>query len=263
MCAFFFAVIIRKLLSLTTSARRLLGAAINALQIMSFLLPSIRNAVRTNLRRSPAILRQQRISPLNPLRPEIVRMFRRPYSQQPPGSNKPSTPDNPSNPQSSDPSNPPSDPVGKGGAVPPESRSNQDPFSGDLPAAPGSVLAQFTGTAEEGRGVEPSTGGPGQMPKKEEYKSSTDRKRERLAKFFMYGFLASVVGGSIWLGRPIEEAEREIMGLGDVWHPLSIVTNRSYPRDSPPRHTGNDSRDEENLCLLYLNPVSIDLRVVL
>jgi len=187
---------------------------------MSFLLPSIRNALRTNLGRSAITLRQQRVSALNPLRPEIVRMLARPYSQQPPGSNKPPTTDNSADSQSSDPSKSPSDSTAKNGAVPPESKSNQDPFSGDLSAAPGSVLAEFTAPAEEGREVEPSTGRPGQTPKREEYKSSTDRKRERLAKFFTYGLFAGVVGGSIWLGRPFDEVEREQVGWGSVLHQL-------------------------------------------
>ena len=154
-------------------------------------------------------------------------MLARPYSQQPPGSNKPPTPQtSSSNSQSTDPVKATSDSPAKDGAVPPESKTNQDPFSGDLSAAPGSLLAQYTSPAEEGKEVEPSSGRSGQLPKREEYKSSTDRKRERFARFFLYGFLTSVVGGTVWLGRPLEEEERERLGWGNVLPTaLKVVAN--------------------------------------
>ena len=208
----------RKLLFLNDGRLRLLQAAIGLppTTTMSFRFP-LRNALRIYNRVSPTILRQQRVSPLSPLRPKVVRMFVRPYSQQPPGSNKPPPPQNSSSDsQSNDPTKGYSDSPAKDDAVPPESKTNQDPFSGDLSAAPGSLLAQYTTPAEEGKEVEPSSGRSGQPPKREEYKSSSDRKRERFARFFLYGFFTSVVGGTVWLGRPLEEEERQRLDWGNV-----------------------------------------------
>ena len=216
---------------------------------MSFLFPSIRNALRTYPRIYPKILRQQRISPFDPLRPGIVRILARPYSQEPP--KKPPTPQDPSsNLNSPDPSKAASDPLAKDGTVPPESKADHDPFSGDLSAAPGSLLAEYTTPAEGSKQVEPSSEGSGQAPKREEYKSSADRKRERFARLFTYGFLASLFGGSVWLGRPLEEEERQRIGWGTVFSWLDVEADASYQLNSHPRHIGNVSKSEESLCLL-------------
>jgi hypothetical protein len=182
---------------------------------MSFLIPSIRHAFPTPRTISPSILRQQRVSGLNPFRPRIVQLVGRPYSQPTGPNSPPPSEDKSSTPQSSETVEDSIDSPAKEESVP-ESRTTSDPFSGDLSAAPGSLLAEYTTPAEEGRQVQPSAGGSGVPPLREEYKSSADRRRERVAKFFGYAFLLGVVGGSIYMGSPLDREERGRFGWGDV-----------------------------------------------
>jgi len=96
-------------------------------------------------------------------------------------------------------------------------------LSGDVPIAPGGILAELAGeSASAPRDLEAAPesggGGVGLPPKTENYISSADRKRERIARFFYWGALLGLVVGSIYLGRPIEEKEKEQQ---PGWHNVS------------------------------------------
>jgi hypothetical protein len=94
-----------------------------------------------------------------------------------------------------------------------QSDITKDPLSQDMPATPGSLLSQY-GVQEEPTAVETTKSTTGQ--KKEGYVSSVDKKRDRMAKIFTWGFLAGLFGMGVYLGRPLEEAERSRGGWGDV-----------------------------------------------
>lgn len=192
--------------------------------IMSFALPSLRHAFRNILRTSPKFFRPQNISPaLSPFRQQLL-LRPRLYSQKN-GGKKPSSPA-PKNPQTSQsevlssakPS--PQNPSSAGESpVPPEQTAPKDPLTGDIQAAPGSILSEYTMTpAESGQLETASDLTSSQLPKRE-YISSADRKRERITKFFTWGFVISIIGGSLYLGRPLEKEEEERMGWGDVHCP--------------------------------------------
>jgi hypothetical protein len=180
---------------------------------MSFLSPTLRSAFHSNLKTSSAsILRQQHyVSHLFPFRRPLP-LIARPYSK-----DNSRTPDA----QSSDPSK---DPI----EVPlstndPVTQSPKDPLTGDILPAPGSILSEYTIAPQESSELQASASDSGSgPPKREEYISSTDRKRARITKFFTYGSLLALIGGSIYLGRPLEQSEQERMGWGTVSAQISI-----------------------------------------
>lgn len=75
------------------------------------------------------------------------------------------------------------------------------------------------------RKATPATGGGGKggegLPKSA-YVSSTDRKRERLARLMFATFLAAVIGGGIYLGRDLSEFEQTIYDPATVPNGWSI-----------------------------------------
>ena len=180
---------------------------------MSSLLPTLRNVFRNNMRTSTNIL----------YHPQTFTSFHRslpisrPYSK----NNRPSSTNDPSKVPIENPST----------INNPVTPNPRDPLTGDTPAAPGSILAEYT--SPQGSQLESSTSGSGSggPPKKEEYISSTDRKRERIARFVTWGFFLGLLGGSIYLGRPIEREEEERMGWGTVYTPyfmrIIVVTSRT------------------------------------
>lgn len=171
---------------------------------MSSLLPTLRNVFRNNLRTSTNILhRPQAFTSLHPFHRPLP--IPRPYSQ----NNRPSSTNDPSKAPIEDPST----------INNPVISNPKDPLTGDTPAVPGSILAEYT--SPQGSQLEQSTSGSGSggPPKKEEYISSTDRKRERIARFLTWGCLLGLLGGSIYLGRPLEQEEQERMGWGTVYTP--------------------------------------------
>jgi hypothetical protein len=185
---------------------------------MSFLLPTLRNAFRSNIRTTTNILRQQyyvsrQIHP-HLLIPSTTRF----YSKGNPGPNN---------------SNSDSKKESIENAAVTDSTAPKDHLSGDVQATPGSILSEYTAPQGSAQ-LEPSASdsGSGQLPKKEEYVSSTDRKRQRIAKTLSWGSLLGLLGGSIWLGRPLDEEEEERMGWENVsptklmW--LRLVTSRTY-----------------------------------
>ena len=111
----------------------------------------------------------------------------------------------------------------------------KDTLSGDVPIAPGGILAELAGeSASAPRDLEavPESGGRGGggvglPPRPENYISSADRKRERIARFFYWGALLGIIAGSIYLGRPIEEKEKEQQ---PGWHNVS-----THPHPHPPQ----------------------------
>jgi hypothetical protein len=104
-------------------------------------------------------------------------------------------------------------------------KSPEDLGTGDIHAAPGSILSQYTLSPQEQAGDLATTESEsGQPLKREEYISSADRKRERMMKISMWGFLFGLVGGGVYLGRPLEEEERERMGWAEVSLPITRLT---------------------------------------
>ena len=85
-----------------------------------------------------------------------------------------------------------------------------------MKAAPGSVLSEYMMTSTEQGQLEGEEGASGDAEKKTDYISSADRKRERLARIFMWAFIFGVVGSGLYLGRPLEKEEREKIGWGEV-----------------------------------------------
>jgi hypothetical protein len=177
---------------------------------MSFLLPALRQSFRNHLRNNATILRQQNALRLTPL--HRVSAGLRPYTNSKnQGQNPPSQRSQKSDP-STDSKNDPLEEF-----VSSKTKSPEDLPTGDMHAAPGSFLSQYTGSPQPQAGdVGTTEGGTGSHPNLGEYISSTDRKRERMARIGMYGFLFGLVGGGIYLGRPLETEERERIGWGDV-----------------------------------------------
>lgn len=129
-----------------------------------------------------------------------------------------------------------------------EAAAGKDPLLGDIQATPGSILSQYT--PQESRDLDTKES-ESALPKRDEYVSSADRKRDRMARIFSWGFLLGLVGGGVYLGRPLDQEEQQRVGWGDVprfcpaW-----VTNCRYQMDIPLEHTGNDSSSEASSCLL-------------
>ncbi|KAH0602847.1 uncharacterized protein H6S33_008497 [Morchella sextelata] len=115
--------------------------------------------------------------------------------------------------------------------------ANASPLSQDEAAAAASSSSSSTPTSDAadptakqtstggggGKGDEPppktSTGGGGKGDEpfpKPSYVSSTDRKRERLARLVFVSFLAALVGGAIYLGQDLNEFEKTIYDTAAV-----------------------------------------------
>jgi hypothetical protein len=181
---------------------------------MAFLLPVLRQTVRSNLRNTTNLIRQQNIQRIPHTIP-ITSTYIRAYSQN--NDKKPSA-ENTSQHEQSDPSNaakePLEDPLAPESSISPDSKNIKDPFSGDIQPTAGGILSQFTSTPTEVAQLESeSSGSPA---KKEEYVSSADRKRETMARVTSWSFLALVLAGAVYLGRPLDEEERERLGWGEV-----------------------------------------------
>jgi len=180
---------------------------------MSLLFPTMRTAVRTSVlaRRPPIatpLIRTRRFLPPSALAPLSILPTARSYAtKQQPHSGDPSSP-----PENTTTNNPPT--------------QTKDTLSGDVPIAPGGILAKLAGeSASASRDLEAAPesggrggGGVGLPPKIEDYISSADRKRERLTRVFYWGALLAFIAGSIYLGRPIEEKEKEQQ---PGWHNVS------------------------------------------
>jgi len=182
---------------------------------MSFLQPLVRNAARQSLRRSTNI-RQSYLPRSNLLLPLISNSARTftsaKISSQKDSSSEPPNTNNSAN----DPSNPPPSSQEPAATNP---DTTKDPFNQDIQAAPGSILSQYAVT-EQDTSLEPTESASGRT-KPEAYISSADRKRDRMAKIFTWGFFAGLVGTGIYLGRPLDEEERERLGWTDVTPSLS------------------------------------------
>jgi hypothetical protein len=98
---------------------------------------------------------------------------------------------------------PQSDPPSKDPPGPPK----KDALSGDVPIVPGGILAELAGAPKD---VEPLPEGT----RAEDYISSVDKKREQISRYFYWAALLGILGGSVYLGRPIDELEKENLG----WH---------------------------------------------
>jgi|SRR5579862_2015945 len=183
---------------------------------MSFLQPLVRHAARQSLRKSPNIL-CQKISRAHrlPLLPLVATRFYSPAkSSSSSSSSKDSNSSRSANP--ADESSTTSSPSEQ--ASTPQSDTTKDPFNQDIQATPGSILSQYTVT-EQPSSLETTESASGQRTKPEEYISSADRKRDRMAKIFSWGFLVGLVGTGVYLGRPLEDEERSRTGWGDVCSP--------------------------------------------
>jgi hypothetical protein len=156
---------------------------------MSLLPPLLRHATAFGMRRTSTMLLQKSVAWGYPLPAVIATRF---YAQDK------SPKDNPAE-------------ASKGDV-------SKDPFSQDIKPAPGSILSQYA-VAQDVRleKSEPESGAPS---KREEYVSSTDRKRERMARVFTWGFILGLVGTGVWLGRPLDEEERQRIGWADVPRPV-------------------------------------------
>lgn len=197
---------------------------------MSFLLPVLRRSLRNSLQRnsSPAVPRTAwRIYP-------AVALARYSQNHRTPSSTEDDPLRNPLSPDSSSTSN---------------TKSSNAPLSGDIQAAPGSILSQYT--PQEPRDLD-TTETQSALPKRDEYVSSADRKREQMARVFSWGFVLGLVGGGVYLGRPLEEEEGQRVGWGDVNTILGLsMLSDSYRLATHLEHTGSDFRNGANLCLLY------------
>ena len=181
---------------------------------MSFLLPVLRRTVRINLRNTTNILHQQHIHRI-PRTIPLTSTYLRAYSQN--NYRKPSS-ENTSQPEQSDPPNaakePLEDPLAPESSIPSESKNVRDPFSGDINAAPGSILSQYTSAPTEVAQLESESSSG--LPKKDEYISSADRKRNFMARMASWSFVAFFLAGAVYLGRPLDDEERQRLGWGEV-----------------------------------------------
>jgi hypothetical protein len=181
---------------------------------MSVLLPVLRRTLRINLRNTTNLLHQQHIHRI-PRTIPLTSTYRRAYSQN--NDRKPSS-ENTSQPKQSDPSNatkePIEDPLAPGSSIPPDAKIVKDPFLGDINAAPGSILSQYTSAPTEIAQLESDSSSG--LPKKDEYISSADRKRDFMARIASWSFVAFFLGGAVYLGRPLDDEERQRLGWGEV-----------------------------------------------
>lgn len=197
---------------------------------MSFLLPVLRQSLRNGLPRNSSVGVPRIAWRIYPAVPSAR------YSQnrQPPSNTGDDPPQNPLSPDSSSTSN---------------TKSSNGPLSGDVQAAPGSILSQYS--PQESRDLD-TTVAQSTLPKRDEYVSSADRKRDRMARIFSWGFFLGLVGGGVYIGRPLEEEERERVGWGDVnFIPRLSILSDSYRLATHLGHTGSAFRDGENSCSLY------------
>lgn len=181
---------------------------------MSFLLPPLRHTFRTNVKRFAYVVGSHTISTprsLAPLPAALSRSYARNSERGLPQKN--------SQPPQTDPLSTQEksieDDLSKLDAKASGSQLSPDALGGDVPAAPGSILSQYT-IPQESALETSSDSGSDLPPKREEYISSTDRKRERLARIFTWGFVLGLIGGGVYLGRPLENDERQRLGWGDV-----------------------------------------------
>src|SRR5215471_17187630 len=192
---------------------------------MSFLLPTLRSAFRSNIRTGTNILRQQYyVSHQLPFHRQLSSTTQF-YNSRNPGPNN-SEPD------------PKNESIEDTAAT--DSNKSKDPLSEDVQATPGSILSEYSASPQESAQLEATTSDSGSTApsKKEEYISSADRKRERIARILTWGSLLGLLGGSIWLGRPLEEEEQERMGWGTVIPDEIASAKISYREDIHRAHTG-------------------------
>jgi hypothetical protein len=192
---------------------------------MSFLLPVLRQSFRSSLPRKSSLAVPRTAWRIYP----AVSLARYSQNHQPPS-------------KAAD--DPPQDPLAADSSSTSNTKSSDDSLSGDVQAAPGSILSQYT--PQQSRDLD-TTEAQSALPKRDEYVSSADRKRDRMAKIFSWGFFLGLIGGGVYLGRPLEEEEQQRVGWGDVNSApgVSILTN-SYPLVTPLGHTGSDFRDGPN-----------------
>jgi len=184
---------------------------------MSFLGPSLRNVVRRNLQTSTNLLHPR--SSLQPLRFRQSIPFTRLYSannKKPPENKPESTPKSNESPKDAA--------EEKESTNEPDFAStkiDQDALTGDMKATPGGILSQYTAASEEKTGIEPAAdSGSEALGKRQEYISSQDKSRQRMARIFTWGSFLCLIGGAIYIGRPLEEDERERIGWGDVYNQM-------------------------------------------
>jgi len=174
---------------------------------MSFLLPVLRQSLRhSNLRHRAGLTVTRNAFRIYPA--IALAKYSQNHGTQPPSSQSQS--DKPSNAIN----DPLEDPLAPGSSSAPNTETNKDPLSGDVQAAPGSILSQYT--PQESRDLD-TRGSESALPKRDEYVSSADRKRDQMARIFTWGFLLGLVGGGVYLGRPLEPEEQERVGWGDVF----------------------------------------------
>ena len=181
---------------------------------MSFLRPPLRHTFRANSRRFAYVVGSHTISnprSLAPLPAFLSRSYARDSERGLPQKN--------SQPPQADPLSSQEksieDDLSKLDAKASGSQLPPDALGGDVRAAPGSILSQYT-IPQESALETSSDSGSDLPPKREEYISSADRKRERLARIFTWGFVLGLIGGGIYLGRPLANDEQQRLGWGDV-----------------------------------------------
>lgn len=170
---------------------------------MSFIIPTLRTAFRSNLKTSTKLLGQQYSVPSRPFRRHLPFSVR-PYIR----GNPCRLPQNGSKIDSTN-------ELAKGPVAPDSTSTNKDALSGDIHAAPGSILSEYAANPQGPAQLEPASEDSGSL-KKAEYISSADRKRERITRTLTLGSLFGLLGAGIYLGRPLEEEEQERMGWGTV-----------------------------------------------
>jgi len=198
--------------------------------VMSFLLPLLRHSLRTTLRTRtiiPSTHNVPRFPPINRFStlPQRYNQSNGPNAPRKPSQDGKSASETPADEKIDSTSEPLGEPSGMPSAQDPVSAEQQakDRLSGDMHASPGSILSQYTIAPEQPRELESAESGAG-MSKRPEYKSSQDRKRERMARIFTWGSFAAFVAGAAWYGRPLEEEESQRFGWGDVSLQLTFLT---------------------------------------